>query len=111
VATESSTPASEPFEQWQVATARLAKAEADNPYSVELERLADAVLDARLALSQARIEDGWTPEDDQLNRLAVDTRLVKQKLGEIEAFLPDGQPEVTTTTGNALTPNATDAGV
>lgn len=88
MASASGTQVDEPFEQWRVATATLAAAEARDPYSVEIEHLANAVIAARVALTQARIAVGWTPEEDELGRLAKDEKLVKQGLGAVEKFLP-----------------------
>jgi hypothetical protein len=43
--------------RWQVASAALADAEARDPYSYEVDEIADEVIAAKLALTQAGVRD------------------------------------------------------
>jgi hypothetical protein len=50
-----------PFQRWWAAVAALAEAEQRDPRGVEVDGLANEVIAAGLALTQARIADDWGP--------------------------------------------------
>jgi hypothetical protein len=55
--------------RWQAASAALAEAEARDPYSYEIDELADEVIEARVALSEAGVRDIAALASGQRERL------------------------------------------
>jgi len=64
--------------RWHVASAALAEAEARDPYSDDVDELADAVIDARLALSQAGVRDIAAFDRGQRERLIADAAVLEK---------------------------------
>ena len=65
-----------PFRRWQIALAALNEAEKSNPHHFDVDVLAAEVIAARLALTQARIADGWAPHDAAQEAAAADVLLL-----------------------------------
>jgi hypothetical protein len=57
------------LQRWEAASAALAKAEARDPYSDEVDELADEVLAARVTLSEAGVHDIAALASGQRERL------------------------------------------
>jgi hypothetical protein len=57
--------------RWRVASAALAEAEARDPYSDEIDELADEVIEARVALSEAGVRDIAALDRGQRERLVA----------------------------------------
>ena len=81
---EAGPPSDRPFRRWQDAVAALADAEKRDPYGPDADRLALEVIAARLALTQARIADGWTPHHVVVESAAADAVLLTQGSGAID---------------------------
>jgi hypothetical protein len=67
-----------PFRRWQAAVANLTESERRAPHGIEADRLAEEVIAARLALTKARIADGWQPHDGALARARADELLISE---------------------------------
>ena len=66
--------------RWRVAAAALAKAEACDPYSFDVDELADAVIGARLALSEAGVRDIAAFDHAQRERLIAHAAVLETAL-------------------------------
>jgi hypothetical protein len=78
-----------PLQRWRAAVAALAQAERIDPRGLDVDRLANEVIAARVALIQVRIADGWTPTDAARDESASDALLLRQPLGFIAQLLPE----------------------
>jgi hypothetical protein len=88
---EAGLPSDRPFRRWQDAVGALADAEKRDPYGPDADRFAVEVIAARLALTQARIADGWTPHQAVVVSAAADAVLLTEGTGAID------EPAVTAT--------------
>ena len=70
---------SAPFNAWQRATAALREAEHRGAPHAEIVQLAEQVIRARNALVLDRLDAGWQPHDDVLQRLISDEELLREK--------------------------------
>jgi hypothetical protein len=70
---------SQPFDDWQRATAALRAAEARGAPHAEIVRLAEEVIRTRNALTMDRVAAGWEPPDDILRRIGADEQLLAER--------------------------------
>ena len=66
--------------RWQVASAALAAAEARDPYSYEIDELADAVIAARIALTEAGVRHIDALAGGQRERVIAHATILKNAL-------------------------------
>jgi hypothetical protein len=70
---------SQPFDDWQRATAALRAAEARRAPHTEIVRLAEDVIRTRNALTMDRMAAGWEPPDDILKHMDADEQLLSER--------------------------------
>ena len=66
--------------RWRAASAALAEAEVRSPYSFEVDELADEVIEARLALTQAGVRDIAALASGQRQRLIAQAAVLENAL-------------------------------
>ena len=66
--------------RWQAASAALAEAEERDPYSDDVDELADRVIEARLALTLAGVRDIAALASDQHERLIAQAAVLENAL-------------------------------
>jgi hypothetical protein len=71
--------ASDPFRQWQRATAALRTAEALGADHADIMRLSADVIRTRNALTLDRVYAGWEAPDDILKHLTADEQLLRER--------------------------------
>lgn len=68
------------LDRWRVASHALAEAEARDPYSDEIDELADEVVAARVALTEAGVRDIDALADGQRARLIAHATILENAL-------------------------------
>ena len=66
--------------RWQVAAAALEQAEANDPYSYEVDEIADEVIAAKLALTQAGVRDIIAFSEGQRDQLTAHAAVLESAL-------------------------------